>query len=180
MEHQEPDHAQIYQRKMQTFYAEDVAAKFKEQFWPADPYETGVLVDAADLAIDELVKVYAAAELLHERGDEVFLNSLILHHDHLNLPPLVQVNPLWIDARRQRRLQICNLLYSWYWEISEAFQKKLQKIVEADDPQLIEYVRQAEEALGVSWLSSIPGKWPLSKKDLLVAIAKDSPTILIE
>jgi hypothetical protein len=162
------EHAQTHQRKMQAFYAEDAAAKFKQEFWPADPFSE-VLVNAADLDIKDLVQVYKAAGLLHNQGNEVFLNSLIVHRGHLNLPPMVRVNPLWIDARRQRRLQICNLLYSWYWEISEAFQKKLQEIVEADDPQLIEYVRQVEEALNVSWLKLIP-----------VNVVGDSPTILIE
>jgi hypothetical protein len=175
MSSQEPDdRTQTYQRKIQELYAEDAAAKFKERFWPADPYETGVLVNAADLAIDELVKVYAAAEVLHDRGDEAFLNSLILHRDHLNSPPMVRVNPLWIDARRQRRLRIVSLLYSWYWETSEAFKIKFQEIVEAGDQQLLEDLRQVEEALTLCWCL------PMPVAATAAPVVNDSPTILIE
>jgi len=155
MEHQEPDHA------------EDAAAKFQEEFCPADPSETGVLVDSSDLSIEELVTIYKAAEILHSQGNEAFLNCLIVNRDHLNLPPLVRVNPLWVDVRRQRRLQICNLLYGWYWETSEAFEEKLQEIVKGGDQQLLEDVHQVEDALKLCWCSP-------------VTLVEDSSTILIE
>jgi len=144
-QHQEPDRAQTYQRKMQALYAEDAAAKFKQEFWPADPFETGVLVNSSDLSIEELVTIYKAAEVLHSQGNEAFLNCLILNRDHLSFPPMVRVNPLWVDARRQRSVQISNLLHSWYWETSQAFEATLKVILETGDPQLIEYVRQVEE-----------------------------------
>jgi len=165
----EDDRAQAYERKMQALHAEDAAAKFKQEFWPADPFETGVIVNSSDLSIEELVTIYKAVEVLHSQGNEAFLNCLILNRDHFNFPPMVRVNPLWVDARRQRTVQISNLLHSWYWETSQAFEAALQEIVEAEDPQLLEYVRQVEEALNVSCLE------PMS-----VTVNVDSPTILIE
>lgn len=146
-QHQEPDRAQTYQRKMQALYAEDAAAKFKQDFWPADPFETGVLVEAKNLAISELVAIYKAAKVLEDQGNEAFVNSLILYRGCLNLMPLIRVNPVWFDACRQRKIQICNLLHSFYWESSRVFEARLYEILDAGDLQLLEYVRQAEEAL---------------------------------
>jgi hypothetical protein len=172
MQHPKPDDRVLeYERKMQALYAEDAAAKFKQEFWPADPFETGVVVNSSDLSIEELVQIYKAVEFLHSQGNEAFLNSLILHRGHLNLPPMVRINPLWVDARRQRTVQVSNLLHSWHWETSQSFEKELQEIVGAGDPQLIEYVRQVEEALNVSWLSLMP---------VSVTVVGESPTMLIE
>jgi len=165
MEHQEPDHAQLYQRKMQALY--DAATNFKRDFFPADPFD-GVLVNAADLHINELVLIYRAAEKLEAEGNAPFLNNLIMHRDHACLPPLVRVNPLWVDARKQRTIQVCELLYSWYYETRDTFDANLFKIVKTGDPQLLKYVQQVEETLNVSWLELMP---------VSVKVIEDSPTI---
>jgi len=172
-QHQEPDHAQTYQHKMQAFYAEDAAAKFKQKFWPADPFETGVLVSAENLDISEMVAVCKGAKAL-QNGEYGELFSLIRCFRSLkgSWSAQVYVNPLWVQSRQQRSLAILELLHSYFCGGNDSsFEERLEEIVGAGDPQLIEYLRQIEEALNVSWLSLMP---------VSVTVVGDSPTILIE
>lgn len=156
-----------YQRKMQALHHADSVTIFKQQYFPADPFDAGVLVNAADLDSAELATVFQAVKALENEGNAAFANSLILYR-HGNLTTMIRVNPLWVDARRQRSVQICELLHCFYWE-TNIFEERLREIVEAGDPQLLEYVQQIEEALNVSWLIPIP-----------MPVVEDSPTILIE
>lgn len=166
MEHQEPHCAQMYERKMQAFYAEDAAAKFKQEFWPADPFDTGVLVNVADLDVLEIVAVCQGAKALQD-GDYGEDFPLIRYSHNLKggWSAEVYVNPLWVQSRQQRNLTMIELLHSYFCGDNNFFEERLQEIKDARDPQLIKYVRQAEEALKVQWLHS----------DTM-----DSPTILIE
>lgn len=136
-----------YQRKMD---AEYFAANFKRIFFPADPFETGTLVDAANLDIPELVAIYRAIKNLEAGGHQPFVNTLILPRSHANLTPMVRVNPLFVDRRRQQKIEVCELLHEFFYGDCRTFKDKRQEIVDMGDAQLLEFVRQMEESLGLS------------------------------
>ena len=144
------DRTIAYQRKIEALYAEEAAGNFKREYFPADPFDNGVLVDAAWLNVADLAAIYKAAKVLEKQGNEAFVNCLILSREHTHLPPLVRVNPLFVDATMQRKLEICQLLHAFYWEPSGKFAEKRAEILEMNDPQLLEYVNQVEEALGLT------------------------------
>lgn len=142
-----PDESEIRMRR--EFYSVDAAAKFKKEFWPADPFETGVLVDAHYLEVSDLAAIYKAAYTLKLQGNEAFVDNLILYKRKQDSTwnPLLRVSPLWIDAARQRKIEICELLEAYYRKEYESFVEKRQEIIDMKDAQLLEYLRQAEEAL---------------------------------
>lgn len=141
------DQIENYQRKMD---AEYFAANFKKVFWPADPFESGILIDAANLDVSELVAIYRASKSLEAGGHQAFVNSLILHRDHANLTPMVRVNPLFVDRRRQQKIEVCELLHNFFYSDCESFKAKRQEIIDMGDAQLLEFVRQVEEVLGLT------------------------------
>ncbi len=141
------DQIENYQRKMD---AEYFAANFKKVFWPADPFETGTLVDAANLDVSELAAIYRATKNLETGGHQAFVNSLILSRSNANLTPMVRVNPLFVDCRRQQKIEVCELLHNFFHGDCESFKTKRQEIVDMGDAQLLEFVRQVEESLGLS------------------------------
>lgn len=143
----EDDKTIAYQRKVEALYANEAAANFKREFFPADPFDDGILVDAAYLDVKDLATIYRASKALEDNGHQPFINSLILYRDGAKLPPIVRVNPLFVDACRQRKIEVCELLQEFSCGTDKTFAEKRQQIIEMDDPQLLEYLRQAEEAL---------------------------------
>lgn len=136
-----------YQRKMD---AEYFAANFKKVFYPADPFEGGVLVDAADLDVSDLVMIFRATKNLEAGGHQPFTNTLILSRGHLNLPPMVRVNPLFVDRCRQQKIEVCELLYQFFYGTGKTFAEKRQEVLDMGDAQLLEYVQQLEDCLGLT------------------------------
>lgn len=136
-----------YRRKMD---AEYFAANFKRVFFPADPFEDGVVFDASNLDICDLVPIYRATKSLEAGGHQPLVNTLILSRDNANLAPLVRVNPLFVDRRRQQKIEICELLHEFFYGDSQSFKAKRQEIIDMGDAQLLEFVRQVEEALGLT------------------------------
>lgn len=140
-----------YQRKMD---AEYFAANFKKEHWPADPFETGVLTDATYLDIPDLVAIHKAAKALEAEGNEVFASELVVQKNGSNnydWRTEVRVNPLYLDRKRQQTAEICELLQAFYWGTCEGFKVKRQEIVDMGDDQLLEFVRQVDEALGLTF-----------------------------
>lgn len=142
-----PDESEV---KIQQEPSGDAAAEFKREFWPADPFETGVFVDAANLGIPELVAIFRATKNLEAGGHQPFVNALILPRSKSNLTPMVRVNPLFVDACRQRKIEVCELLQEFFYGDCQTFEAKWQEIFDTDDAQLYEYLRQVEESLGLS------------------------------
>lgn len=136
-----------YQRKVEALYANEAAANFRREHFPADPFEDGVLVDASYLAINDLVAIYRASKALDDGGHQPFVNHLVLPRNGVRLPPMVRVNPLFMDACRQRKTKACELLHEFFYGTDKTFAEKRAQVIEMDDPQLLEYLRQVEEAL---------------------------------
>ncbi|MEG4149534.1 hypothetical protein [Microcoleus sp. Pol12B5] len=141
------DEIENYQRKMDT---EHYATNFKRVFFPADPFEDGVFFDATNLDICELVPIYRAAKNLEAGGHQALINSLILSRNNANVAPLVRVNPLFVDRRRQQKIEICQLLQEFFYGDSKSFKAKRQEILDMGDVQLLEFVQQVEESLGLT------------------------------
>lgn len=147
MEHQEPDRIIAYRGRMQALYNNTAAAIFKQQYFPADPFD-GELIDAAFLEVAELVNIFKAAEALENEGNAVFVENLI-HFRGPYTTSAVRVNSLWLDALRQRKAKICEYLQKACFEFDSMEEVVFyeQEIAEMNDPQLTEYLRQAQEAL---------------------------------
>lgn len=128
---------------------ESMESDFKRVFFPADPFEDGTLVDAANLDISELVAIFRAAKNL-ESKQLPSVNPLIVSRNGANLTPLVRVNPLFVDRRRQQKIEVCELLHEFFYGDCGSFAAKWQEIVDMGDPQLLEFLQQAKEALGLS------------------------------
>lgn len=139
-----------YQRKVEALYANEAAANFRREHFPADPFEDGVLVDASYLAINDLATIYRASKTLNDDGHQPFVNHLIFDRDGAKLPPMVRVNPLFMDACRQRKTKACELLHEFFYGTNKTFAEKRAQIIEMDDPQLLEYLRQVEEVLNLT------------------------------
>ncbi len=137
-----------YQRKVEALYADEAAANFKREFFPADPSKDGVWVDAANLDIPELVAIYRASKNLEAGGH--LRKSLIVPRDAANLTPLVRVNPVFVDRRRQQKNEMCKLLHEFFYGDCKTFAAKHQEIMGMGDSQLEEFVRQVEESLGLT------------------------------
>lgn len=148
-------------RMRREFYSVDAAAEFKREFWPADPFETGILVDACYLDILDLVAIYKAAKSLERNGNEAFGNKLIIYKrnrnpnqvflsDRVDWNALVRVNPLWLEVKRQRKAEICQLLHAFYSENCQVFAEKWRQVIETQDAQLREYLQQAKESLQIT------------------------------
>ncbi|MEG3875810.1 hypothetical protein QT972_00305 [Microcoleus sp. herbarium7] len=139
-------------RMRREFYSVDAAAEFKRDFWPADPFEDGIFVDAAYLDVADLAKLYKARKVLIDAGHDAFAKDLIKYRcsQERTWSPIVKVNPLYVDARRQRICEIGDLLNAFYFEDCAIFAKLYQNIRAMGDPQLDEMLRQVEEALGLS------------------------------
>lgn len=143
----ETDKTIAYQRKVEALYANEAVANFRREHFPADPFEDGVLVDASYLTINDLATIYRASKTLDDDGHQPFVNNVVLYIDGVKLPPMVRVNPLFIDACRQRKTKVCELLHEFFYGTDKTFSEKRAQIIEMDDPQLLEYLRQVEEAL---------------------------------
>lgn len=143
----EPYHAILYQQKMQALYNNTAATIFKEQYFPADPFE-GELIDAAFLEISELTNIFKAAKALEDEGNGAFVENLIISRG-LYRTPEVRVNSLWSDGLRIRKAKICRYLEQACFGFSSAEEVVFyeQEIADMNDPQLSEYLRQAQEAL---------------------------------
>ncbi|MEG4484839.1 hypothetical protein [Microcoleus sp. D2_18a_B4] len=143
------DQIENYQRKMD---AEYFAANFKKEHWPADPFETGIMTDASYLDIADLAAIFKAGKALQEEGNEAFYHGLInfKRSQDENWEAVVKVNPLYLDARRQRMLEISELLSDFYFGNCEDFAQKWNEILDMNDPQLAEMLRQVEEVLGLT------------------------------
>lgn len=139
-----------YQRKIEALYANEAAANFKREYFPADPFDDGILVNAAYLDIKDLTAIYRASKALEIKGHQPFVNCLILPRVAANLTPMVRVNPLFVDACRQRKIEVCELLDQFFYGTCKTFKAKRQEIVDMGDNQLLEFVRQVEESLGLT------------------------------
>jgi hypothetical protein len=142
----EPEDKTIaYQREVEALYAN--AVHFKRVFFPADPSKEGVLVDAANLDVLELVAIFRAAKNLEPKHLPA-VNNLILPRSAANLTPLVRVNPQFVDCRRQQKIKVCELLHEFFYGDCASFAAKWQEIVDMGDAQLLKFLQQVEEALG--------------------------------
>lgn len=138
-----------YQRKMD---AEYFAANFKKKYWPADPFETGIFTDASYLDVADLAAIFKAGKALREEGNEAFYHGFINFKQSQDerWEAVVKVNPLYLDARRQRMLEISELLSDFYFGKCDDFAQKWNEILDMNDPQLVEMLRQVEEVLGLT------------------------------
>lgn len=145
-----PDESEVTMRRES--YPADAAAEFKREHWPADPFETGIFVDAAYLDVADLAKLYKARKVLIDAGHDGLAKDLIKYRcsQERTWSPIVKVNPLYVDARRQRVCEIADLLNAFYFEDCAIFAKLYQSIQAMGDPQLDEMLRQVEEALGLT------------------------------
>lgn len=143
------EHTDNYQRKMD---AEYFAANFKREHWPADPFDTGILTDASYLDVADLVAIFKAGKTLRAEGNEAFYHGLIFFErsQEDRWKALVKVNPLYLDAKRQRMLEISELLSNFYFGDCAEFAEKWNEIFGMGDSQLVEMLRQVEEALGLT------------------------------
>lgn len=131
----------------------DAAVEFKRKNWPADPFREGIFVDAAYLDVADLAKLYKAQKVLIDAGHDAFARDLIKYRcssQERTWSPIVKVNPLYVDKRRQRVCEIGDLLNAFYFEDCVVFAKLYQNIQTMGDSQLDEMLRQVEEALGLS------------------------------
>lgn len=114
-----------------THYSLDAVAEFKKKFWPADPFETGIMLDASYLEVAELAVIYKAATVLRDEGNEFSSNDLIVFKQSLDekWEPRVKVNPLYLDAKRQRTTQINELFYLFFWGDSTALLRSTRKFI---------------------------------------------------
>lgn len=135
-------------RLRQEFYDVDAATEFKQTYWPADPFD-GVLVDANYLDMADLVTLYKAMQALKNQGNQVFASLLIAFEQSQrnDWKAIARVNPLWLDLKKQRNLEICELLQDFYFGSNEEFLEKRQEILQSEDKQLLEMLGQVEEAL---------------------------------
>jgi hypothetical protein len=106
------------------------------------------LVDAANLDVLELVAIFRAAKNLEPKHLPA-VNTLILPRGAANLTPLVRVNPQFVDRRRQQKIKVCELLQEFFYGDCASFAAKWQEIVDMGDAQLLKFLQQAEEALGL-------------------------------
>lgn len=145
-----PDKSEVRMRRES--YPVDAVAKFKSENWPADPFNTGIFVDAVNLDVADLAKLYKARKVLIDAGHDAFAKDLIKYRcsQERTWSPIVKVNPLYVDARRQRVCEIGDLLNAFYFEDYAIFAKLYQNIQEMGDPQLKEMLRQIEEALALT------------------------------
>lgn len=139
----------VEKREVETLYADEAVAHFKRVFFPADPSEESVLVDAANLDVLDLVAIFRAAKNLEPGKHSPFVNTLILPRSAANLTPLVRVNPQFVDRRRQQKIKVCELLHEFFYGDCASFATKWQEIVDMGDAQLLKFLQQAEEALGL-------------------------------
>lgn len=131
-------------RMLREFYSVEAVAQFKKDFWPADPFD-GCLADSHYLDVPDLVTLYRAAAALKSQGNEVFAKDLIQHWKNDQL--VVKINHLYLDAKRQRILEVDQLLQQFFYGDCESFKTKRQEIMDMGDAQLVEFVRQVEESL---------------------------------
>lgn len=145
-----PDEGEV--RMRQEFYPMDAAAEFKREYFPADPFDDGVLVDASYLDVADLVAIFKAGKALRDEGNETFYHGLILFKQSQDekWEALVKVNPLYMDAKRQRAIEISELLSDFCFGSYADFAEKWSEILSMGDPQLAEMLRQVEESLGLS------------------------------
>lgn len=144
-----PDESEVRMRR--EFYPVDAVAEFKREYWPADPFD-GCLVDANYLDVAELTNIYKAAAALKAQNKQVFAENSIQHwkSPQFSHQLVVRVNHLYIDAKRQRTLEIGELLHEFYFGTCESFTAKRQEILDMGDVQLLEFVQQVEESLGLT------------------------------
>lgn len=131
-------------------YSVDATVEFKRENWPADPFEEGVLVDAAYLDIPDLVAIFRASKNLEAAVHQTTANTLILSRASANLTPLVRVNPLFVNRLRQQKVEVTELLQKFYCGDYQSFEAKRQEIIGMGDAQLLKFVRQVEELLGLT------------------------------
>lgn len=145
-----PDKSEARMRRES--YPAVAVAEFKRENWPADPFETGIFVDAAYLDVADLAKLYRAQKVLIDAGHDAFAKDLIKCRcsQEKTWSPIVKINPLYVDTRRQRVCEISDLLNAFYFEDFAIFAKLYQNIRAMGDLQLDEMLRQVEEALGLS------------------------------
>lgn len=145
-----PDKSEARMRRES--YPVDAMAEFKVENWPADPFDTGIFVDAVYLDVADLAKLYKARKVLIDAGHDNFAKDLIKYRcsQERTWSPIVKINPLYVDARRQRTCEIGDLLNAFYFEDCAIFAKLYQNIQAMGDPQLDEMLRQVEETLGLS------------------------------
>lgn len=144
MEHHEPGIIAEY-AGIQAIYNNVAADIFKQQYYPADPFH-GELIDAAFLEVDELVAVFKAAKALVDEGKAAFTKNLI-HYRGSHTTPAVRVNSLWLKALRIRKGKICAYVEASCFNNRFEVQWYKQKIEHMNEPQLLEYLHQAQEVL---------------------------------
>lgn len=141
-----------YQEQVAKLYAEASASKynfakhFKQRWYPADPFETGILVGAELLSIEDLVTVMQAARALIIEGNTAFTNSLILFRGE-NSTPMVRVDPDWINRKKFRTIEICEYIRCFLFEDAANFAEQRRKILCMKNIQLQEYLVEADKAL---------------------------------
>ena len=138
------DKAIAYQRTMD---AEYFANQFKKDYWPAD--FDGIFVDANYLDVADLVALHKAAAALKAQGNQVFGQDLIKFKcsQTEEWSAVVRVNSRYMEEKRQRTMQICELLQVFYGGNCKSYAAKRQEIFINGNAQLYEMLTQAEEAL---------------------------------
>lgn len=136
-----------YRGKIRNLYNYAAASVFKEQYSPADPFE-GILIPAEFLAISELVAVFKGAKALEDEGNSDFISELIERRQDSETP-LIRVNRHWLNTCRRHKKKICEYLQKACFEFDKEVRDYEQEIRDVDDPQLNEYLRQAQECLAI-------------------------------
>lgn len=142
------ERAIAYQEKMAAQYF--AANQFKKDYWPAD--FDGIFIDANYLDVADLVALHKAASALKRQGNQVFAQDLITYRQsqEQEWSVVVRVNARYMEEKRQRNLQICELLQEFYLGDCKSYAVKRQEIMVNGDAQLHEMLRQAEETLDLT------------------------------
>ncbi len=114
-------------------------AKFKHEFYPADPFN-GVSVEASQVPI-EVFKACFQADLALERfnlPERCVIPGMII---------CVQVDGNWLRALLQKKRIIQSYVATVLRDRPEVRRKHREQILEIDDPQLHEDLIEADEAL---------------------------------
>ncbi|MEG5173238.1 hypothetical protein [Microcoleus sp. B3-D7] len=91
--------------------------------------------DATNLHIPDLVAILRVSKSLEAGGRQPLVNTLIVSGNADDLTPPVRVN---------------ELIHEFFYGNCKSFAAKWQEIVNMGDAELLEFLRQAEEALGLS------------------------------
>lgn len=115
-------------------------AKFKQQFYPANPFANGVVIEASQVPV-EVFKECFQADLALEAlnvSERCVIPGMVI---------FVQIDGNWLKALLQRKRIIYSYVATVLQGSPEARHRHRQQILEIDNPQLHQDLIEADEAL---------------------------------